>query len=322
MRVCDGIDGFSLVQINTVVPIKYEDMRKLLDEEALDQFRKRGMNPETPNLRGLIDGPEHYFQQVEAANSILDGVLPVVEGYLDEVHKLTGRKYGLFDYHGHPEPRHVIVACGSSVSTVEEAVNHRNAQGERVGLIKVRLWRPFSIKHLVDALPKSVEKVAVIDRVRDYLASGGPLFQEVCTSLMMGGRRDVQLVNGRYGLGSKDFTPGMALAIFDNLKQDQPLHNFVVGIKDDVTHRSLTVAEEPDTVRTMHHRTHDNHTTRTRTYGFLTLVVCSCLRAPSSPSSGASAGMALSAPTKRPSSLSSRTLTCKTLRNACSLSLN
>lgn len=242
-------DGFRTShEINTVEPIKYEDMRKLLDEEALEQFRRRGMNPETPNLRGLIDGPEHYFQQVEAANTILDGVLPVVEGYLDEVHKLTGRKYGLFDYHGHPEPRHVIVACGSSVSTVEEAVNHRNAQGERVGLIKVRLWRPFSIKHLVDALPKSVEKVAVIDRVRDYLASGGPLFQEVCTSLMMGGRRDVQLVNGRYGLGSKDFTPGMALAIFDNLKQDQPLHNFVVGIKDDVTHKSLTVTEEPDTL--------------------------------------------------------------------------
>ncbi|ELR14981.1 pyruvate:ferredoxin (flavodoxin) oxidoreductase [Acanthamoeba castellanii str. Neff] len=242
-------DGFRTShEINTVEPIKYEDMRKLLDEEALEQFRRRGMNPETPNLRGLIDGPEHYFQQVEAANTILDGVLPVVEGYLDEVHKLTGRKYGLFDYHGHPEPRHVIVACGSSVSTVEEAVNHRNAQGERVGLIKVRLWRPFSIKHLVDALPKSVEKVAVIDRVRDYLASGGPLFQEVCTSLMMGGRRDVQLVNGRYGLGSKDFTPGMALAIFENLKQDQPLHNFVVGIKDDVTHKSLTVTEEPDTL--------------------------------------------------------------------------
>ena len=232
-------DGFRTShEIQKVELIEYADMAKLVDREAMACFRARGVNPEQPELRGTAQNPDIYFQNIEAANPYYDKVAGIVSKNMKKVGELTGRSYKLFDYVGHPYADRIVVAMGSSCETIEEVVNYMNAQGETVGLIKVRLYRPFSVEHLFAALPASAERIAVLDRTKERGALGGPLYTDLCTAYMERGEMPV-IVGGRYGLGQKEFTPGMAKAVFDHLNSAGPKNNFTIGINDDVTHTSL-----------------------------------------------------------------------------------
>jgi pyruvate-ferredoxin/flavodoxin oxidoreductase len=212
--------------------------------DKLAAFRARSMNPEHPDIRGTAQNPDIYFQGREAANAYYEAIPSIVEATMKKVGKLTGRKYKLFDYVGHPKADRVIVAMGSGCEAIEEVVNHLNANGKKVGLIKVRLFRPFSIKHMMAVIPKTVKKIAVLDRTKEPGALGDPLYLDVCAAYA--GRKDApKIVGGRYGLGSKEFTPAMVKAVYDSL--GRPRHGFTVGITDDVTGTSLPVPEVIDT---------------------------------------------------------------------------
>jgi pyruvate-ferredoxin/flavodoxin oxidoreductase len=236
-------DGFRTShEIQKIEMIDYADMAKLVNMKAVAAFRARASNPESPRLRGTAQNPDIYFQGREAANSYYLKVPAIVEQYMGKVGDLTGRRYQLFDYVGDPKAEKVIIAMGSSCETIQEVVNHLNAQGQKLGLIKVRLFRPFSADHLLAAIPESARSITVLDRTKEPGALGDPLYQDVCTSLMEHGRR-LQVVNGRYGLGSKEFTPSMVKAVYDNMAAARPKNHFTVGIVDDVTHTSLEVKE-------------------------------------------------------------------------------
>lgn len=215
--------------------------------EKVAEFRATSMNPEHPHIRGTAQNPDIYFQNREASNLYYDAVPGIVLENMKKVESITGRKYRLFDYVGHPEADRVIVSMGSSCEVIEETVKYLNAQGQRVGLVKVHLFRPFSTEHLLRALPSSVTCITVLDRTKESGALGDPLYQDVCTAFLEKGEAPT-LVGGRYGLGSKDFTPGMAKAVYDNMLALQPKNHFTVGINDDVTYTSLDVEEEIDTV--------------------------------------------------------------------------
>jgi len=241
-------DGFRTShEIQKIEVIDYDDMKPLLNMDKVAEFRKRAMNPEHPDVRGTAQNPDIYFQGREATNAEYDAIPGIVEEYMAKVSALTGRDYKPFDYVGAVDAERVIIAMGSSCETIEEVVNHMVADGEKVGLIKVRLYRPFSAKHFLAVLPESAKTVAVLDRTKEPGALADPLYQDVATSLLEKGGDAPKIVAGRYGLGSKEFTPAMVKAVYHTLAESSPQARFTVGITDDVTDTSLTATETLDT---------------------------------------------------------------------------
>jgi pyruvate-ferredoxin/flavodoxin oxidoreductase len=237
-------DGFrSSHEIQKVELIDYKDFRKLLDEKALEEFRARALSPEHPVTRGTAQNPDIFFQARESSNIFYEKVPKIVEEYMDKVSKLTGREYKPFNYVGAKDAEYVIVAMGSVTDTIDETVNYLNKIGEKVGVIKVHLYRPFSAEFFLESMPKTVKKIAVMDRTKEPGALGEPLYTDIKTMFFEIENRPV-IIGGRYGLGSKDTTPGQIKAVFDNLKSDNPKNGFTVGIIDDVTYKSLEVKEE------------------------------------------------------------------------------
>ena len=236
-------DGFRTShEIQKIEVMEYDDLGALIDKEALAAFRARGLSPNHPTLRGTAQNPDVYFQAREAANPYYLALPEIVQKYMDEINAIRGTNYKLFNYYGAPDAERVIIAMGSAVETMEETVDYLNAQGEKVGLLKVRLYRPFSIEHFLNALPETVKTVAVMDRTKEPGSHGEPLFLDVCAALA--GKRNAPLiVGGRYGLGSKDTTPDMILAVYREMEKAQPKNGFTLGIKDDVTNLSLDVTE-------------------------------------------------------------------------------
>ena len=245
---CHFFDGFRTShEVQKIEVIDYDDIKSLVNWDKVEEFRAGAMNPEHPHVRGTAQNPDIYFQNREAANLYYEAVPAIVLENMKKVESITGRKYHLFDYVGHPEADRVIISMGSSCEVIEETVNYLNGLGQRVGLVKVRLFRPFSTEHLLRAIPATVGTLTVLDRTKEPGALGEPLYQDICTAFLEKGDAPT-IVGGRYGLGSKDFTPGMAKAVFDNMLALQPKNHFTVGIHDDVTNLSLDVEEEIDTV--------------------------------------------------------------------------
>jgi len=239
-------DGFrSSHEIQKIELLEYNDILPLVDWEGVEKHRERALNPEKPHLRGTAQNPDIYFQVNEAANKFYQVVPKIVEEEMEKVSKLTGRSYHLFDYIGDPNAEYIIIMMGSGAEAAEEAIEYLNKKGEKVGLIKVRLYRPFSAEHFLKVVPKTVKRIAVLDRTKENGAFGEPLYLDV-SAVYQNRHRDMFIVGGRYGLGSKDFTPSMAKAVFDNLKMNEPKNNFTVGIEDDVTFTSLLMKDQID----------------------------------------------------------------------------
>ncbi|NLK21185.1 MAG: pyruvate:ferredoxin (flavodoxin) oxidoreductase [Epulopiscium sp.] len=239
-------DGFRTShEIQKVEVIDYEEYKRLIDMDAVKAFRKNALNPEHPVLRGTAQNPDIFFQAREASNPFYDRLPAIVEDYMKEINKITGRNYGLFNYYGASDADRVIIAMGSVVDTIEETVDYLNSKGEKVGLLKVRLYRPFSIEHFLKEIPSSVKKIAVLDRTKEPGATGDPLYLDVCSAFIDKADRPV-IVGGRYGLGSKDTTPAQIVAVYENLNADAPKNQFTIGIVDDVTFKSLPLGEELD----------------------------------------------------------------------------
>ena len=239
-------DGFrSSHEIQKIELLDYNDIPPLVDWESVKKHRERALNPERPHLRGTAQNPDIYFQVNEAANKFYQVVPKIVEEEMKKVSKLTGRPYHLFDYIGDPNAEHIIIMMGSGSEAAEEAVEYLNKKGEKVGLVKVRLYRPFSAEHFLKVVPKTVKRIAVLDRTKENGAFGEPLYLDIST-VYQNIHKDMTIVGGRYGLGSKDFTPSMTKAVFDNLKMDEPKNNFTVGIEDDVTFTSLLTKDQID----------------------------------------------------------------------------
>ena len=237
-------DGFRTShEMQRIEALDYEDLRGLIDQKALSEFRRHSLNPEHPTNRGNNVNPDVYFQCKEGANEKAASVPDIVQHYMDEINKLTGRDYKLFNYYGAPDAEEVIVVMCSASEAVKETVDYLNAHGRKVGLVQIHLYRPFSVKHFAAAIPATCKKIAVLDRSKETGSVGEPVYLDVVTALNQAGRSDIQVVGGRYGLSSKDTTPGQLIAVYDNLKQDQPKNNFTIGINDDVTHTSLDYKE-------------------------------------------------------------------------------
>ncbi|PNX47850.1 MAG: pyruvate:ferredoxin (flavodoxin) oxidoreductase [Thermoplasmata archaeon M9B1D] len=240
-------DGFrSSHEIQKIEMLNYDDIPGLVDWDGIKKHRERALNPEKPHLRGTAQNPDIYFQLNEAANKFYHLVPKIVEEEMKKVGQLTGRAYNLFDYIGASDADRIIIIMGSGAEAAEEAVEYLNKHGEKVGLIKVRLYRPFSVEHFLATVPDSVKKIAVLDRTKENGAYGEPLYLDVSAVYQHTKNKEIQIYGGRYGLGSKDFTPSMAKAVFDNLKMKEPKNNFTVGIIDDVTYTSLPINEEID----------------------------------------------------------------------------
>ena len=236
-------DGFRTShEYQKIEVLDYEEMRTLLDESALLAFRNRALSPDKPFLRGSAQNGDIYFQNRERANEYYLAVSAAVQKVMDAVQKMTKRAYHVFDYYGAPDAEYVAVIMGSGGCVMQETIENMRAQGAKVGLVKVRLYRPFDSKAFCDVLPKSCQKIAVLDRTKEAGALGEPLYLDVCCALRENGLSYIQTVGGRYGLGSKDFTPTMCFAILENLKQKTPKNHFTVGICDDITHTSLDIS--------------------------------------------------------------------------------
>lgn len=239
-------DGFrTSMEIQKIDLIDYDDMANLVDWEAMDDFRSRCMNPEYPQLRGTAQNPDIFFQNREAANPYYERIPYIVQEEMQKVGALVGRTYNLFDYVGDPAADRVIISMASSADVIEETVNYLNGLGERVGLVKVRLYHPFSREHFLRALPATARRLTVLDRTKAPGALGEPLYQDICTVLQEKAENPI-IVGGRYGLGSKEFTPTMVKAVFDNLRSTAPKNHFTVGIADDVSYTSLEMGAEID----------------------------------------------------------------------------
>ena len=240
-------DGFRTShEIKKVEVWDYEELKEMVDMDALAAFRARALNPEHPVLRGSAQNPDIFFQTSETRNQYYDALPAVVEDYLDQVNRRLGTNYQLFNFYGPPDAETVMVAMGSMCDAAEEVVDHLNAQGEKVGLVKVRLYRPFVTDRFLAALPATVQNIVVMDRCKEPSSIGEPLYQDVVTALAASPLAGVKVVGGRYGLGSKDTTPGGILAAFRNGQREDPVRSFTINIVDDVTHRSLPILEEPD----------------------------------------------------------------------------
>lgn len=240
-------DGFRTShEIQKIEALDYEDLRPLVDMDALRAYRKHALNPEHPATRGTTVNPDIFFQCREACNEKFCQIPDVVESYMEKISQLTGRTYHLFDYYGAPDADRAIILMGSAAETAKEVVDYLTAQGQRVGLINVHLYRPFSVEHFLQAIPATVKKLAVLDRTKEPGAMGEPLYQDVCTVYKERGI-PMQIVGGRYGLSSKDTTPSQILAVYENLLQESPKNNFTIGIVDDVTFTSLPIKKEIST---------------------------------------------------------------------------
>lgn len=240
-------DGFrTSSEIQKIEVLEYDELEKLLDKEAVAAFRGRSLNAERPVTRGTAQNPDIYFQGREAANPYYEAIPEIVEGYMEEISKLTGREYSLFNYHGAEDAERIIIAMGSVCDTLVEVVDYLQKQGEKVGMLNVHLYRPFSLKHFLNSIPKSVKKICVLDRTKEPGSLGEPLYQDVRNAFYDETIKPV-IVGGRYGLGSKDVTPGQIFSVFDNLKSGEAKNGFTIGIVDDVTFKSLPRHEEVDT---------------------------------------------------------------------------
>ena len=237
-------DGFRTShEIQKIEKLDNEDLAPLIDQEALADFRARALNPMKPVARGMAENPDHFFQHREAANSFYEKVPAIVEEYMNEISKITGRKHGLFDYYGAEDADRVIIAMGSVTEAIRETIDYLMAKGEKVGLVAVHLYRPFSAKHFLAAVPKTAKRIAVLDRTKEPGANGEPLYLDV-KDCFYGVENAPLIVGGRYGLGSKDTTPAQILSVYENLSLPMPKNQFSIGIVDDVTFTSLPKKEE------------------------------------------------------------------------------
>ena len=233
-------DGFRTShEVSKIDVIDYDEMKNLVDMKDIEDFRARALNPEHPVQKGTAQNSDIYFQNRETANKYYLATPAIVQEVMDKVSALTGRSYHLFDYVGAPDAENIVILMGSGADAVEETINKMNKEGHKVGLLKVRLYRPFAIDAFVDALPKTVKKIAVLDRTKEAGSLGEPLYLDVCSALLEKGMTDIKVVGGRYGLGSKEFNPSMIYSVYKNLEQENPKNHFTVGIYDDLTNTSL-----------------------------------------------------------------------------------
>ena len=233
-------DGFRTShEIQKIAVWDYEDLKDMCDMDAVAEFRRHALNPEHPHMRGSHENGDIFFQHREACNQYYTALPAVVEKYMDKINAKLGTDYKLFNYYGAPDADRVIVAMGSICDVAEEVIDYLNAHGEKVGLVKVRLFRPFAAEKLIEALPASVRKIAVLDRTKEPGSQGEPLYQDVVTALANAGWNDVKVIGGRYGLGSKDTPPASVFAVYSELKRDEMKRQFTIGIVDDVTNLSL-----------------------------------------------------------------------------------
>lgn len=241
---CHFFDGFRTShEIDKIQVWDFEDLRDMINLDKVKEFRARSLNPNRPKTYGTAQSPDVFFQNVEASNSYYTDIIPVVEKYMAKVSEKTGRSYHLFDYYGDPQAEHVVVLMGSVAGAMQEVVDHlREKEGKKVGVVVVRLYRPFSAKHLLAAIPETATKITVLDRTKEKGALGEPLLMDV-QSAFYSSERHPLIVGGRYGLGSKDTTPTHLLAVFRNMEKDEPKNHFTIGIEDDVTHLSLDQSE-------------------------------------------------------------------------------
>ncbi len=237
-------DGFRTShEVQKIEVIENDEFKSLVDMEAVQSFRDRALNPEHPVTRGTAQNPDIFFQARESANKYYEAVPEIVADYMEKISDLTGRDYHLFDYVGDPEAENIIVAMGSVCETIEETMNSLLKQGRKIGMVKVRLYRPFAPEYIKAVIPKTVKRLAVLDRTKEPGALGDPLYMDIRT--MYYNEADApEVFGGRYGLGSKDTTPGQIVAVYDNLDQDKPKNQFTIGINDDVTYTSLPTVEE------------------------------------------------------------------------------
>jgi pyruvate-ferredoxin/flavodoxin oxidoreductase len=235
-------DGFRTShEVAKIFQLTDEELRSLLDDELVRAHRARALSPEHPVLRGSAQNPDVYFQMRETVNPYYSATPGIVQEMMDKFARITGRHYNLFDYSGHPEGERVVIIMGSGGETTEETIKYLAGKGEKVGALRVRLYRPFSVEHFIKALPKSVKSIAVLDRTKEPGALGEPLYLDIVNALVEGNRQNVKVIGGRYGLSSKEFTPAMLKAVLDELEKPEPKNHFTVGIRDDVSHTSLEV---------------------------------------------------------------------------------
>ena len=238
-------DGFRTShEYQKVEVVDMEDLRPLVDMEALQEFRQRALSPMRPVMRGMAENPDVFFQHRESCNSYYNKVADIVSDYMDQISEITGRKYRPFTYYGAPDAENIVICMGSACEAIREVIDYEAANGKKLGMINVHLYRPFSLKYLKEALPASVKRVCVLDRTKEPGANGEPLYLDVKDALDELGMNNIIVVGGRYGLGSNDTTPAQMLAVFENLALPQPKNHFTVGIVDDVTFTSLPVGEE------------------------------------------------------------------------------
>ena len=237
-------DGFRTShEVQKIDAIDYKDIEPLVPWDKVKAFRDRALNPDHPHQAGTAQNPDIYFQNREAANKFYNATPAIVEEVMKKVSALVGREYKLFNYVGAPDAERVIIAMGSGCETIEETINYLNKKGEKLGLVKVHLYRPFSAERLLEAIPATCKKIAVLDRTKEPGSLGEPLYEDVCSALYEHGKTDVEVIGGRYGLGSKEFNPTMVKAVYDNLSGAMKNH-FTVGIEDDVTGTSLPLGEQ------------------------------------------------------------------------------
>ena len=233
-------DGFRTShEIQKIAVWDYDDLKDMCDMDAVAEFRRHALNPEHPHMRGSHENGDIFFQHREACNKYYTELPAVVEQYMDKINAKLGTDYKLFNYYGAPDADRVIIAMGSICDVAEEVIDYLNAHGEKVGLVKVRLFRPFAAEKLIEALPASVQKIAVLDRTKEPGSQGEPLYQDVVTALANAGWNDIKVIGGRYGLGSKDTPPASVFAVYNELKKDEMKRQFTIGIVDDVTNLSL-----------------------------------------------------------------------------------
>ncbi|MGN0464712.1 MAG: pyruvate:ferredoxin (flavodoxin) oxidoreductase, partial [Acutalibacteraceae bacterium] len=241
-------DGFRTShEIQKIQVWDYDDLREMVDMDAVEAFRKRALNPEHPVMRGSHENGDIFFQNREACNKYYDAIPGIVEEYMDKVNAKIGTDYKLFNYYGAPDAENIIIAMGSINDVAEEVIDYLTAMGEKVGLVKVRLYRPFSAERLSQAIPSTVKKIAVLDRTKEPGALGEPLYLDVVAALASQGRSNIKVIGGRYGLGSKDTPPSSVFAVYNELKKDDPKPQFTIGIVDDVTNLSLEETVSPNT---------------------------------------------------------------------------
>ena len=237
-------DGFRTShEVQKIEELDMEDLRGLVDMEALQAFRNRALTPESPVTRGTAQNPDVYFQGREASNKFYDAVPGIVSDYMDQISAITGRKYRPFDYYGAADAENIIIAMGSVTETIREVIDNQNASGQKVGMIAVHLYRPFSVEYFMEAVPVSVKRITVLDRTKEPGANGDPLYLDV-KDIFYGTENAPVIVGGRYGMGSKDVTPSQIIAVYKNMARNEPKNQFTLGIVDDVTFRSLPYEEE------------------------------------------------------------------------------